>query len=225
MSTRVPLEVVADFLETRPISSLFSSWVKNNSQAFVFLLVPGSGQTAINKTGWTWGNKHFPWKDSKKRIKLKQPIYLDKRFHDLSRPHFKCGLVRETFPKNETFQTWHPQNMKPSNKMKPSKQNETFQKLKPSKHWPQSGVWRITKFVWNPDLLFKKHTGYSFRRRFPMESIPKSTGQESHRKIQLTAFNLEKQLGEAWKTVGNWRIIPVSKWLGSPLFTSHLGHL
>ena len=28
-------------------------------------------------------------------------------------------------------------------------------------------------------------------------------GQESHRKIQLTALNLEKQLGEAWKTVAN----------------------
>lgn len=43
-------------------------------------------------------------------------------------------------------------------------------------------------------------------------SIPSSAvwlGQESHRKIQLTALNLEKQLGEAWKAVvfyGAWAL-------------------
>ena len=67
------------------------------------------------QNGW-FGDTTISEAPTNKRIKLKQhPCIWANGFHDLSWPHFKCGLVREI--------------------LKPNK--EIFLKMTPSKNWLQ----------------------------------------------------------------------------------------
>ena len=61
-----------------------------------------------------------------------------------------------------------------------------------------------------------------------LETFESSAHVARHSKIQVTKGMTETHTWTAWTPdhpPHTWRIIPVSKWLGSPLFTSHLGHL